>query len=311
MSDRIEKIGRVTLDLADYPGEDLYSDGPIEDRLLAIARDSEPGQYDEAIEREADWAVLYHFTPIRTNILSWLPMRGDEKILEIGSGCGAITGCLADKGGTVDCVELSKKRSLVNAYRNRDKDNITIKLGNYQDVEKKLDRDYDLITLIGVLEYAVLYIDTEDPYREFLRQIMSHLKPGGRLVIAIENRLGMKYFAGATEDHSGRWFEGIEGYYEDSRARTFARPELDKIMADAGITKAEYYYPFPDYKLPLMIYSDRYLPKSGELKNYIMNFDRQRLLLFDEGRAMESMVDGGMFPVFSNSYLIVAEGEGR
>ena len=304
-----EKVGKVTLDLTDYPGEDLYSDGAIEDRLLEIAKECEPGCYDKAIEEAADWAVLYHFSPIRTNILSWLPTTGREKALEIGAGCGAITGCLADKCASVTCVELSKKRSLINAWRNREKDNITIRLGNYQDVEKKLDADYDLITLIGVLEYAVLYIDSPDPYADFLRQIMSHLKRGGRLVIAIENRLGMKYFAGATEDHSGRFFEGLEGYYEDSRARTFARPELEEVMARAGIRTSTFYYPFPDYKLPMSIYSDQYLPKTGELKNYLMNFDRQRLLLFDEGRALETMTEGGLFPVFSNSYLVIAQGD--
>lgn len=30
------------------------------------------------------------------------------KVLEIGSGCGAITGSLAQKAGSVTCVDLSK-----------------------------------------------------------------------------------------------------------------------------------------------------------------------------------------------------------
>ena len=36
-----------------------------------------------------------------------------------------------------------------------------------------------------------------------------HLKKGGRIVIAIENRLGLKYFAGCAEDHLGTYFSGI------------------------------------------------------------------------------------------------------
>lgn len=304
-----EKIGGVRLNLTDYPGEDLYSDGDIEDVLLDIAMNTDPADYDRVIAEKKNWAVLYHFSKLRTNIISWLPMTGSEKVLEIGSGCGAITGILSDMAGSVTCVELSRKRSLINAYRHRTKDNIEIRLGNFQDVEKGLDRDYDMITLIGVLEYADNYIDSEAPYRDFLRQIRQHLKKGGRLVIAIENRLGMKYFAGATEDHSGRYFEGVEGYDENSRARTFARPELESILKEAGFDAGSWYYPFPDYKLPMTIYSDAYLPKSGELKNFISNFDRERMVLFDEGRAMESMTEGGLFPIFSNSYLVIAEGE--
>lgn len=33
-----EKIGNVTLDYEYYPGEDLYSDGPVEEELLEIAK---------------------------------------------------------------------------------------------------------------------------------------------------------------------------------------------------------------------------------------------------------------------------------
>ena len=37
-----ERIGKVFLDTTYYPGEDLYSDGAIEDEMLAIARDHAP-----------------------------------------------------------------------------------------------------------------------------------------------------------------------------------------------------------------------------------------------------------------------------
>lgn len=307
-SSKTEKIGQVILNLDDYPGEDLYSDGAVEDELLNIVKTTAVSDYNRVIAEKKDWAILYHLSHIRENILSWYPLNGTEKVLEIGSGCGAVTGALADRASSVTCVELSKKRSLINAYRHKEKDNIEIRLGNFQDVEAHLDTDYDVITLIGVLEYAVHYIDSENPYVDFLKIVMRHLRPGGKLIIAIENRLGMKYFAGCTEDHSGRFFEGIEGYYQDSKVRTYARPELEKIFKEAGITGATWYYPFPDYKLPLEIYSDNYLPKSGQLKRYIGNYDRERYVFFDEGRALESMVDGGLFPIFSNSYLVVVEG---
>ena len=207
-----ETIGNVVLNTEDYPGRDLYSDGEIEDVLLDIAKNTDPRDFDKVVEERESWPVMYHFSTIRTNIMSWMPIDRSMKVLEIGSGCGAITGTIAEKAGSVTCVELSRKRSLINAWRNREKDNIEIRLGNFEDVEKKLETDYDMITLIGVFEYAQGYISSGTPYRDFLAIILRHLKPGGQLVIAIENRLGMKYFAGATEDHSGKYFEGIEGY---------------------------------------------------------------------------------------------------
>ena len=40
-----ETIGKVFLDTTYYPGQDLYSDGAIEDEMLAIARDCAPSLY--------------------------------------------------------------------------------------------------------------------------------------------------------------------------------------------------------------------------------------------------------------------------
>lgn len=66
------------------------------------------------------------------------------------------------------------------------------------------------ITLIGVFEYGEAYIQSETPYVDFLKIIATHLKPDGKIVLAIENRLGLKYWAGCTENHFGTLFEGLE-----------------------------------------------------------------------------------------------------
>ena len=44
-----EKIGNVTLDYEYYPGEDLYSDGPVEEELLEMTIQVE--EYIESIEK--------------------------------------------------------------------------------------------------------------------------------------------------------------------------------------------------------------------------------------------------------------------
>ena len=301
-----EKIGNVTLDLTWYSGTDLYSDGEIEEKLLGIAQSERVKDLNSAVRDEMDWAVLYHMSHIRENILAALPMKGDEQVLEIGSGCGAVTGALLPRAGHVTCVDLSKRRSTINALRHSEAKNLSIRVGNFQDIEKHLGDRFDVITLIGVFEYARGYIGTEDPYREFLRQILSHLKEGGRLVIAIENRLGLKYFAGAAEDHTGRYFDGLENYPDpQTKVRTFSKGELEQLLADAGEGTAQFYYPYPDYKLPMAVYSDDCLPGKGALSTNIWNFDRTRLLLFDEEKVYDSLAGTGMFTQFSNSFLVV------
>lgn len=306
-----EKIGNITLDYEYYPGEDLYSDGPVEEELLKIASTYREEELNRVIAESGSWPVLYHFSHIRQNILEWMPMKKSDKVLEVGSGCGAITGVLARKAGTVTCIELSKMRSTINANRNKEYDNVEILVGNFQDIEKNLTETYDYITLIGVFEYSEGYIGTEEPYVEMLKRIAAHLKPGGKIVIAIENRLGLKYWAGCTEDHVGKFFEGLEGYPETKGVKTFSRRELCNIIETAGAFKTTFYYPYPDYKFPMVIYSDKYLPKKGEIKQNVLNFDRTRIQLFDEGKVYDSLIESNLFCEFSNSFLVVLEKEGE
>lgn len=306
-----EKIGKVTLDYTYYPGEDKYSDGSIEDEMLEIAKKYREEEYGKVIAEKKSWPILYHFSHIRENIIDWLPMTGKEKVLEIGAGPGAITGALTRKAASVTCIDLSRRRCMINAYRHRECDNLRILVGNFQDIEANLTETFDLITLIGVFEYAQFSIQSENPFVDYLARIRSHLAPGGRIVIAIENRIGLKYWAGATEDHTGVYFEGLEGYPTTDYVRTFSKPELEAVMREAGLEQFAFYYPYPDYKLPERIYSEQYLPRKGELNRNRQNLDRERIQVFSEERVYDSLLESGLFQQFSNSFLVVAGTPGK
>ena len=305
-----EKIGNITLDYTYYPGSDIYSDGPIEDELLEIAKTYEENELNQVIAERKSWPILYHFSHIRKNILNWVPFTKEDSVLEIGAGCGAVTGAIAERAGQVTCIDLSKKRSYINAYRNNRFKNINVLVGNFQDIEKNNEERYDYITLIGVFEYSEGYIGTSNPYVEMLRRIERHLKPGGKVLIAIENRLGLKYWAGCSEDHTGMFFDGIENYPVSKGVRTFSKKELENIIAEAGDYRTTFYYPYPDYKFPLSIYSDKYLPKQGDLTISASNYDRVRMQLFDESKVEDSIIANGLFPQFSNSFLVSIESRG-
>lgn len=300
-----EQIGSITLDLTHYSGEDLYCDGQVEDELLDIAKNYSETEYPQIVEERKSWPILYHLSHLRENIVDWIPIGKKAKVLEIGSGCGAITGALSKKAGEVVCVDLSKKRSMINAYRHSLCDNITIHVGNFKDIEPDLPADFDYIFLIGVLEYGQSYMGSDKPFEEFLSIVMKHLAKGGRIVIAIENKYGLKYFAGCMEDHLGTYFSGIENYASGGGVRTFSRKGLEKLFAECGIQKYSFYYPYPDYKFMTALYSDAYQPGKGELSNNIRNFDRDRMLLFDEKHAFDGIVEDNLFSVFANSYEVV------
>ena len=299
------KIGGVSLNFKHYSGVDLYSDGSIENDLLEIVKKYKKEEYQKVIEERNNWPIMYHLSDQRANIVEWIPMDGHAKVLEVGSGCGAITGMLASKAKEVVACDLSRRRSEINATRNSDCDNVTIHVGNFRDIEPDLPKDFDYIFLIGVFEYGQGYIGTDSPYEKFLRMLKRHLKKGGRIVIAIENRLGLKYFAGCKEDHLGSYFTGIEGYSPDSVARTFSRNGLINIFKKCGMNEYHFYYPYPDYKFMTLLHSDSYSPKFGELQDNVRNFDQDRLVLFNEKRAYEDLVREDMYQEFANSFEVI------
>lgn len=300
-----EQIGKLCLDLTKYPGEDFYCDGAVEDEILDIVKNYSVVEYQRIIEERMSWPILYHLSPLRENIVEYLPITKKDKVLEVGSGCGAITGALARKAGHVTCVDLSKKRSMINAYRHSECENVTIHVGNFKDIEPDLPKNYDYICLIGVFEYGQSYIGGNKPYVDFLNILKKHLAQGGRIVIAIENKYGLKYFAGCKEDHLGTFFSGIENYASGGGVRTFSKNGLEQIFKECGVEKYSFYYPYPDYKFMTTVFSDKRQPSMGELSNNMRNYDRDRMLLFNEKHAFDGMVKDGLFSTFSNSYVAV------
>ena len=121
------------LNLEYYTQKDLYSDGDIEEQMLKMAK--EGVTCEELSSEQVSFPVIYHFSDLRANILNWYPIKKSDSVLEIGAGCGAITGTLCEKAGQVTSVELSKRRAQINYYRNEKKDNLTIMVGNLNDMD--------------------------------------------------------------------------------------------------------------------------------------------------------------------------------
>jgi SAM-dependent methyltransferase len=289
------------LNLDFYSGTDYYSDGDIEDELLKIVKSGR--DIDEVLANDNRWPILYHLSPIRQNIINWYPFKENSSLLEIGGGCGAITGALCKSLHEVKVVELSKRRSLINFERNKDFGNLEIIVGNLNDV--KFENKFDYITLNGVLEYAGSFTDTKEPYKDFLKNIKKYLKPDGKLIVAIENRYGLKYFAGAKEDHTGKEFDGITGYIGNDNVRTFGKKELEDLLQESGYPTQEFYYPHPDYKMPMEIYSQDWLPNAETLLSQAPNFDNERYELFNETEAFKGIIENGQYEFFANSFLVV------
>lgn len=235
-----------------HTGEDTYIDDE-EDALLAHYS----GQ--KLIEDPKD-TMYYLMTSARENIISWYPFKR-KKILEIGCGCGCVTGALCRMGSEVVSVDQSVKRATITYTRHKNEPNLSVYAGNISEIP--FDCKFDYVVVVGVLEYARRFFDKEPQDQEFLSLIRGLLKDDGVLLLAIENRFGLKYFAGANEDHLGRRYASLEGYDKET-ILTYGRDELTALLNRMGFSKTAFYYPFPDYKLPSVIFSERRKPNEAE-----------------------------------------------
>ena len=286
-----------------YSGEDLYSDGDIEDKIISLIAQNPDTNYEEIISYNYSWPVFYHLTRIRQNLLNWYPIDKNSDVLEIGCGMGAITELLCKKSKNVTAVELSKKRATATYLRCRNYDNLEIIVGNLNDIQ--FSKKYDYITLIGVLEYQNNFTNSDNPFVDFLNTIRNLLKPDGKLLIAIENKYGLKYWCGAPEDHSGIPFDGINNYKFSNIARTFSKAELNSIIKTSGFKNTYFYYPLPDYKMPQVIYSEKYLPKNGSLDNWTPYYSiNNNSMISDEEHIYNDLIENNVFEFFANSFLV-------
>ncbi|MFC1839032.1 class I SAM-dependent methyltransferase [Thermodesulfobacteriota bacterium] len=307
MTQKLDNPIQPKINLEFYSGEDLYSDGDVEDEILEIV--SSGADISQVLASDKRWPVLYHLSPIRRNILEWYNPDKESRLLEIGAGCGALTGLFCEKVKEVVAVELSKRRAEIIAARNRDNSNLEIIVGNLNEIS--FNEKFDYITLIGVLEYSGKYTETDNPYRDFLIRVKELLKPEGTLIIAIENKFGLKYWAGAKEDHNGRYFESIENFLNDISVRTFGKSELEELLSQSGFKDTAFYYPMPDYKLPNQVFSDDYLPDIGQILDITPNYDGERIVLFNESAVYDNIILNKQFDFFANSFLVFCNNTGK
>lgn len=117
-------------------------------------------------------------TPVRANLLR--PVRellAGKRVLELGAGCGALTRYMGENARRVVAVEGSPIRAKIAALRCADLTNAAIINDTIQDLY--LPQRFDLVTLIGVLEYARLYDTSLCPELNILETARRFLNPGG------------------------------------------------------------------------------------------------------------------------------------
>ena len=287
--------------------EATWRDG-AEDRMknIFLATDDRSSASDFLASHITDWPSRYHLDRRRTNILRPINFDKSMRVLDVGAGTGVMSRYAAERGAKVVALEGDSMRAELASLRCEGL-NVDVRCGSVNDFDDS--EGFDLILVIGVLEYAINHPDGPSG---FLKKLSQLLNPDGTVVIAIENQMGLAYWMGANEDHLNEPWVGLEGYVSTSSVKTFSKPVLSSLLTDAGFKHQNWLYPFPDYKLPLTILSDRAYMENDrvdlidQLVGSPVDRSRSGVLPFFDTRALHrQVVDSDMGQDMSNSFLVI------
>ncbi len=246
---------------------------------------------EEFLTHEDKYEYLYNFSNIRKNVLEWYDFNPKARLLELGAECGALTGLFCDRVKEVVAIDEDERKCAVNIARNAKKGNLKVRkhVESLEQKKKKADEQdgdiingkYDYVTIIGNFSVDKLRIAKE------------FLKPKGRLLLAIENKYGIKYWSG------------------DERPNTYSRMQLIGLLRMEGFKIEQGYYPIPDYVFPMEIYSSKNLPKVGSISTISPSFEKDKVLSLDEIKAYDMVIKDGKFEEYANSFIVIAELAGK
>ena len=165
--------------------------------------------------------------------------------------------------------------------------------------------------MLGFLSIRRPFVEGKNPFSGVVDHLSSLLTPNGTLFIAIENQFGLKYFLGAKEDHTNLSYEGIIGYPRTKqRVQTFGKESL-MSLCKPYFNRFDYFFPFPDYKLPDLVVSQDLFDTFSEINfGELVSFFPSRSQYFKDNLvanltfAWHELGKDNLIPTHSNSFLL-------
>ena len=271
----------------------LYENDEIENEIRHLKGED----FTKLLKTNNTYEYHYFLSPIRHNLFNWYPFNEQGSLLEIGSSYGQLTSLFIEKVGKVVAVEDGESKAEIISNR---APKAKVIVSDFDDMD--VDDKFDYIILCNVFEYARSFMDSENPYEDYLRYLKTFLKEDGVILIAISNRLGLKYFSGFKEEHSNQFFTGIDGYDEPSDFETFTKHELIDIIQSSGFSNYKFFYPYPDHAFPNEISTDEFINKKPYHES--SEYFNERSNLFREDKLNQTLARDNLSQFFSNSFLV-------
>ncbi len=222
--------------------------------------------------RKVNDFYLFTHAPSRADGTFYLSLTKKSTVLDLGSGLGSYSFALSSRVKRVISADSSSEFLEFISMRAKQDDCKNISAVHIDPLDYgKLpfsDKSFDAVIMNGVLEWVGAHAKKGDPLkiqRKCLQEVNRVLKPNGEVWIGIENRFGLRYWLGATDDHL-KYYSSKRVKYTSIFPRFIANFITKKtigipyrtythsfwgyrrLLRSAGFLDAEFYYPESDYR---------------------------------------------------------------
>ena len=219
---------------------------------------------------------------LKTSILRWYPFRNGDEIVYIGEEDAILCWLKEQFGKSVSKMSTEEIRKW--------------------DVEDSKKVDYII---------SISFLETAEDIQILISRIKKHLKPTGRFILGMNNRLGIKYFCGDKDPYTERNFDGIEDYFrayaspdDKFTGRAYDRSQLTEMLEGVGFNENKFYSVFSDLDNASYIFADGYIPNEELQIRIFPTYNSASTVFLEEERLYSSLLKNGMFHKMANAFLI-------
>ena len=225
---------------------------PGHDRLIEVVRRADDlSALSEELARSIDDAESeLALSRQRHCLLRPLRFRPGDRVLEIGGGYGVLARYLGEVGAEVQSIDDDRVSAEVARIRCRDLENVEIVAAD--PLTTPHHGDCDWIVLANDVPLPRRGPRTIEDLRRQLATAHRALATTGSLVLAAENRLGLKYLLGARPIGSADPFEALNAARPSDTGTVDLAGMVSEVEA-AGFSEVEILLPFPDHLFPKAI----------------------------------------------------------